>query len=515
MLNFRALLYRYITINPFRWRKNANTMKRLVSAFPAEQNQSGSTCRAAVVIIPWLATDVPWFSIVMGLFWQRRRRHVEFIIDDMPFGKNPIRFAFILWCIRTVTNVLRPRFRVISLKSHASSAALSDDQQVTIDRMCTLNAIWELKGESKVEGRREYESVIRQQLAASYRAINSLLETEHYDSILVPGGVYNSSGIWSERARYYNTRVASFDSGGKGLITFAVNGIASQLHDIPASFAMLKSSVNNEAEKQFVIEKAKSEIEQRQRGKDRFAYQVVPSEQKQAQGCESVLIALNSSWDSAALGLHIVFNSTTEWLLETTQWILTHTNSSVIIRQHPVERLAVGRSNDDYAELLEQNFGTIDRVRFIAAADPVNSYDLMRSVTGVVVYTSTIGVEATILGKVVVTPSKSYYSKLGFVWNAETKDEYFEHIKCAIDKTYIVDEDKKNDALLCYYITQCCNWISTPLSPEGFDTWSTLDFSELYEHEAVQLTVKALDSNIPTSFLQHERHMQINLNLGT
>lgn len=508
MHKFRSLLTRHLNLDFFRWWKNTATMKRLVSGFDVSPSENGTYPRAAVVIIPWQATDVPWFSTAIGLLWQRKRRDVDYIVDDLPFGNKPLLSSFILMCIKKVTDVLQSKSKVISLRRYQSQDMLSSQQQMTVDKLCKLNAIWLLKGESKIDGRREYETLIRRQLQAAYATIEALLSDCRYDCIFVPGGVYATSGIWVHCAQLRGIRVASFDSGGKGLITFAASGIAAQLHDIPRAVTMVKERPNFSQELACIKKLAIEEIQRRQAGKDRFAYQVTPHGQSLAGDGENILIALNSSWDSAALGLHVVFENTTQWLLETVRWILSNTHSSVIVRQHPVERMAVGRSNDDYRNMLYQCFGDEERICFIAAADPVNSYELMKMVDAVIVYTSTIGVEATITGKPVITPSKSYYSNLGFVWNAQTQEEYFDHIKSATNKSYIVDEQRKQDAMLCYYITQCCNWIPTPLSPEGFEEWSRLDLDQLYQNEAVQLTVRALDENIPVSYLQHEKQIQ-------
>ena len=248
---------------------------------------------------------------------------------------------------------------------------------------------------------------------------------------------------------------------------------------------------------------ARAEMARRRAGTDRFSSQLQGTTVPDSRFDGGVLLALNSSWDSAALGLHEIFDSTMEWILETVRSALDKTSAQVIVRQHPAERFESGRSTDDYAELLRSNFGSNPRVTFIAAADSVNSYDLLEKVSVVVVYTSTIGVEAAAKGRVVLSASSSYYSEMGFVWAAS---EFSAYQNCLIDAAaarYTVTDQMKDDALLCYYITQCCNWVASPLSPEGYDDWIQFSFSDLVSQPSVNLTFSAVHDNVPVSFLMH------------
>jgi hypothetical protein len=188
--------------------------------------------------------------------------------------------------------------------------------------------------------------------------------------------------------------------------------------------------------------------------------------------------------------------------------VLDKTSAQVIVRQHPAERFDTGRSSDDYAELLREHFGSDPRVTFIAAADPVNSYDLLESASVVVVFTSTIGVEAAAKGKVVLTASSSYYSDMGFVWAASEFSAYQNSLVDAAAARYSVTDQMKDDALLCYYLTQCCNWVASPLSPDGYDDWIQFSFLDLVAQPGVNLTFSAVHDNVPVSFMKHLQNVK-------
>jgi len=126
----------------------------------------------------------------------------------------------------------------------------------------------------------------------------------------------------------------------------------------------------------------------------------------------------------------------------------------------------------------------------------------------VVVYTSTIGVEAAAKGKVVLTASSSYYSGLGFVWAASEFSAYQNSLVDAAAARYSVTDQMKHDALLCYYLTQCCNWVASPLSPESYDDWIGYSLSDLVAQPCVNLTFSAVRDNVPVSFRKHLQNVE-------
>jgi hypothetical protein len=355
----------------------------------------------------------------------------------------------------------------------------------------------------QVAGRRRHTELATRQLCASYRAIAGMQLGGRYDAIFVPGGVWGSSGIWVEHARAAGVRVASYDSGGYGNLLLAVNGIACQLQDIPRAFSLLKTHAASAEERAFIVESTLAEIGRRRSGVDKFGSQMRDTLASDGRFAGAVLVALNSSWDSAALGLHEVFESNTQWIVETTKYLLENTPAPVVVRQHPVERLDIARTSDDYRSLLTGHFGNHPRLHFIAADEPVNSYDLLEQVAAVVVHTSTIGTEAAAYGKAVVTASDSYYSDLGFVRKATSLAQYRQYLSDAVSGRCVVTPAMRNDALYCYYLTQCCNWVFTPFTPMDFVEWSRHPVGQLGEHESVRAIIQALEQNVPVAFLNH------------
>lgn len=489
--------------NPLAWLRDTRRMRKLVKDFEIPCPIKQDSVRFAVVVTPWLGTAVPWFSLVCGLFLRARGCNVTFIVDDIPFGGHLFRFRVVVYCLRSVLRVASARYDILSLRDFIGLLPVERSARQAISSLAELNAVWALRGEMSQVGRQRTVAEAARQLSASYSAIEIVLRDGKYDVISVPGGVWGSSGIWVKHARAAGVRIATFDSGGYGTLMLAANGVACQLGDIPAAFSMLKTTVKMWEVHAFIVESARAEIERRRAGVDKFASQIPGIIRAETRASGAVLIALNSSWDSAALGLHAVFENSMQWVVESVKYVLENSSVPVIVRQHPAERLEIARTSDDYRRLLNDSFGSHPRLRFIAAEDPVNSYDLLDEVAVVLVYTSTIGIEAAAHGKVVITPSFSYYSDLGFVWKATDRSRYRKCLSEALAGLLVVSPSMRDDAIYCYYLTQCCNWVFSPFNPEGFEEWSRFDLSELGQHEKVEMTMQALEGNIPVAYLNH------------
>lgn len=297
---------------------------------------------------------------------------------------------------------------MLKLSNFCTAGNIDLETYAAIDRLAYLNAIWARKGETGIDVIEMRQSAVH--LLDSQRAITALLERHPQDLIFLPGGICGSSGLWLRSGQLRGVRVSTYDSGGYGVLLLAADGIACQLQDIPRAYAALNNQVKGTELRKLVIGYAEEEIKIRNDGNDKFSSQVKGASGKRPEYEGGILIALNSPWDSAALGLHTVFGSTQDWIIQTVRYVLEHSEAPVLVRQHPVERLPIARSVDDNRALLDQYFGKNPRVHFIGPEDPVNTYDLIDQVAAVVVNSSTVGLEAVAQGRPVVTESLSYYA---------------------------------------------------------------------------------------------------------
>ena len=220
-----------------------------------------------------------------------------------------------------------------------------------------------------------------------------------------------------------------------------------------------------------------------------------------------MLLPLNQSYDTAALGRHRIFANQVEWMLETVNWVLGQTTGSVVVRRHPVERLAGLRSADEYGDILRARFGETPRLRYVDEGAAVSTYELLAQTRVVVPYTSTVGVEATMLGVPVVTESASYYADMGFVWSATTEADYFALLGRALAGELLVDDARRNAARRVYYLTQLCNLLFTDVAPmpADFEKWVRRRPDDVLRTPEFCDVVEALVEDVPLALLRHRR----------
>lgn len=466
------------------------------NALPAANGHRGSV---AVVIMPWVETPAPWYHIMIAIGLVRRGRAVVLVWDDTGFPQRGLTKQN-----RAIGRALAYVGRtlpVVRVSAQNSVAAETDARQV--DTLARQNLTWIRRGAPLSPEDTPLLRKVSGSLANSLPRIRGTLDHVDVDLVVVPGGVYGSSGLFRVLAAERGCRVATFDATPT-VAKISVDGVAAQATDIPRAFAAL---LDSDAEsRRAVRELAQEEFELREAGRDRRTTQVVPS-QSTSNGDDCVLLPLNVEWDTAALGKHVFFADTVDWVTSTVAELLRLGAGPVVVRQHPSERHEAARSRLDVASILLERFGDDPRVRFIAADDPVSTYDLVRSARLVLPFVSTIGIEAAAMGKTVVLSGSAYYSDLGFVWDAATRDEYLDLVRRGVRGTLPLLRDQTDRAWLCYYLTAICNPVPTDFTPQpsDFPDWCRRAPDELFGDRAVADLLEALDRDVPVSLLRHNR----------
>ena len=303
-----------------------------------------------------------------------------------------------------------------------------------------------------------------------------MYEEEKFPQIFLPGGIWGSSCIFPLFAKKNNTQITTYDAGESRLV-LSVFGVAAQLQDIPYSFNKI---LKNPKEKKFAIEKGFTQLEKRRTGNDMISYFQDATNTSQF-GNDYYLMLLNSVWDSATLGLHTVYKSMNEWMLDSIEWVLKNTEKKIIIRQHPAERVKDLNNTDLYKEQIEKRFGINKRVIFIEAKKDINTYNLIENALCVLGFSSTIIVESVALGKASIIVSRTYYADFGIVYNAKDKREYYMYLTKASISDLLITQEMKDRACISNYITQSCNWYKTEFTPvrNNFLKWSKLNLQDL------------------------------------
>ncbi len=480
-----------------RWLQREQAFRRFLTNSPRVPSSRGQPI--CFVVQPWVATPVPWFVLSLALAVRQRGQAVQVLWDDTGFNAwRPLEMLQ----QRSIGAVLRASdidYLRLSQISGDGTAGLSDDELESASR---LNAQWRLRGEVLPEASLTRQEQIRRALRDTSRHLWQFLTRTPPRALVVGGGIFGSSGLIVRLAQKAGVRVTTFDSG-KGTILMAHQGVAAHLGDIPAACARLE-----EKDVPRALNKAEAELRRRaagRKGQDSFAYQTTAAGVVHDDPV-GVLMPLNQSYDSAALGRHTIFESQLECVVETAGWVLEQTEHTITVRRHPVERLAGMSSTEDYGGVLRSRFGMHPRLRYLDSNADVNTYDLLRRSEVVVPYVTTVGVEALWLGKPVVTEGDSYYARMGLAWQGTSRTEYFGLLEEALAGRLLVDEERRRRAGVCYYMSQCCNWHRTHFTPasEDFDRWVADAPEEVWALPEVIRMCRAIETGEPLCWLNHQ-----------
>ena len=325
--------------------------------------------------------------------------------------------------------------------------------------------------------------------------------------MLIPGGVWAASGLYVHLASELGVHFTTYDCG-VGLLFAAHDGAAAHFGDIPRALAALNESASSE-ERARLVAHAHAELQRRMEGRDVFRLQPKPAGATGDAGAQcDILVPLNYRSDSAALARQRVFASVTDWLTQLLDWAARRGDVRVAVRQHPCERIPEYRGTDDWNRILGGLLARSDRLRFIAAEDPINTYDLIANASVVLPFTSRVGIEAAMLGKPVILGTDCYYDSFRFVQNAASSDEYFALIEQALAGGLQPDGSQREEAALVYYLAERCLALKTDFTPQPSDflKWVEKPREQLWAEPANADFREALLIREPVAWLQYRRH---------
>ncbi|HEV7406410.1 MAG TPA: hypothetical protein VGO11_25900 [Chthoniobacteraceae bacterium] len=449
--------------------------------------------RVGVVITPWMRTAVAFFSLECARELARQGARPVLLWDEANVFFNTADRGEVK-ILRDLLNLPDGPGPVLDV------AATPPDPRVEtsfVDQLVYENAVREARGEAGAPAllaRAGDRALAMREHAAR---VHALLLRERFDWLFVPGGVWASSGIWTEMAARQHLPITTYDSGA-GSLFVCHGGAAAHFPDVAEAFRALRH-----LDREPMIADAQAALETRMAGRDVFKLQ--PHAAGHAEPPCDLLVPLNYRSDTAALHRQRAFRSVTHWLTQLLHWVMDRPGISVAIRQHPCERIPAYRGTDQWREILaphQERLGA--RMRFVAAEDPVNTYDLLAGCRAVLPWTSRAGVEAAMLGKPVVLGTWCYYMGLGFTADAASPAEYFSALELALENKSGQSAEARRDAALIYYIIERRLSLTTSFTPQPVDysAWAGRAPARLWSEPAQRVLREALLSRRPVALLQ-------------
>ena len=169
-----------------------------------------------------------------------------------------------------------------------------------------------------------------------------------------------------------------------------------------------------------------------------------------------VPVFTNVVYDTSQVHANTVFPHMFAWLEVILDIVHKHPETLFVIRAHPDEiRPGTAKlSNESVEQWVTANrVKELPNVLFINPQQYISSYELIRKSRFVLVYNSSIGLEAALLGKVVVCGGKARYTRYPTVNFPKSEDELRRKIEALliVDEVNIPEEFQRNARKFLYY----------------------------------------------------------------
>ena len=175
---------------------------------------------------------------------------------------------------------------------------------------------------------------------------------------------------------------------------------------------------------------------------------------KASQYKQIVPIFTNVIFDTSQPHANTVFEDMFEWLDLVLEVIKSHRDTLFVIRAHPDE-LRVRKSSRETVQRWVDSRGVQKEpnVVFVSPTETLSSYELIQKSKFVMIYNSTIGLEASIMGAVVLTAGKARFTQYPTVFFPQSVEAYQDELEAFLDAD-IIDVPagfKRNARRFLYY----------------------------------------------------------------
>lgn len=494
---------------PYSFRDSASRFLNLVDSMnqAARPPLAADAPRAAVIVSPWVGCPLPWFAITVAHFLRRRGVRTTLLWNDLCDSLDPSAFAADTEVIAKVIEQLQG-FDIVRLSDVRPLDATEDDARLVV-AAARANAVWSNRGSLPADRVERLAAAMETVLTRCLPYVCGFFKGHPQSFFVVPGGMYGSSGLYTAVGRRYGVRVSTYDSGAERLLLATTGPAACQL-DIARCAKEADAILGDKVGA--AREKARAHLDARRSGSESYftgkahggtAIQVVAADADDHRYAKCVVLPLNVEWDTAAVGLHRFYRDDTEWALRTIAFLLERTDIDVVVRQHPATRV-FREGAKLMADALTERFGHHPRFRFVSADEPVNSYKLLQAAVLVLPLSSTVGVEAVMLGKPIVMESTAYYAELPFAQVVGDEEAYFSRILECLRSPVELSSEQVALAELTYFFAAVVNVAKTNFTPipDDFNHWASQSLDRLATEPALQLLVETFVGNRPAAAIR-------------
>lgn len=255
------------------------------------------------------------------------------------------------------------------------------------------------------------------------RAFSRLLERERPTAVVMVSALFFAESVMRAAALQRGIRVVSYDFPGRPGTVFISDDEPASFYDVRELWAARGSRTPTDDERARI----EADIAARLDGSDAlwagFSTSARPS--AASAGATRLAVFTNVSWDTAVALRDVGFTDMFDWLEHVVAWAARHPDIHVDVRAHPAETRVRGFESSDLAvDYLAERFPELPaNIHLHGPESDVDSYALIQDSTAVLVYTSTIGLEAVLLGRPVLVAADVHYRGKGFTYDVEGPED--------------------------------------------------------------------------------------------
>ena len=253
----------------------------------------------------------------------------------------------------------------------------------------------------------------------------ALVEETQPQTVVVFNGMQYPEATARWVARKHGIRVISHEVGLRPFSAYFTEGDATAYDlDIPADFQL--DEAQNQRLDEYLNKRFKGDFHMAGVKFWPEMSELKPEFLQKAAGFKQMVpVFTNVIFDTSQPHANVVFEDMFTWLDSLLMTAQLHPDTLFVIRAHPDEA-RVGKASEESVEEWAKARGVkqIPNLHFIPPQEYVNSYDLIRMAKFVLIYNSTIGLEASILGAAVLSAGKARFTASDVVWLPETIAAY-------------------------------------------------------------------------------------------
>ncbi len=267
-----------------------------------------------------------------------------------------------------------------------------------------------------------------------YRQFSALIEQLHPQAMIVFNGMFYPEAAARQAALDRGVRVITHEVGIQPLTAFFTDGEATAYPlEIPADFELTPAM--NARLDEYLSRRFKGDFTM---AGIRFWGQIEELggvlKEKISRYQKIVPVFTNVIFDTSQVHANTIFPDMFAWLQVVKQAAKTHPAMLFVLRAHPDEGRKGKESRESVADWVKQNaLDQLANVVFIDTDEMVSSYELIRLSHFVMVYNSTIGLEAVLLGKNVLAAARARYTQIPTTIRPATQAEYTDRLNSLLE----------------------------------------------------------------------------------